>query len=124
MNKGSDVNSYFIGFNMLDPVIGTGSTPDEQVRHRKLRQAISIAMDWEEYSKIFPKKAGSTAMGPLPLGIFGSREGTAAGVNPVTHRWQDGKAVRRSIEDAKALMVEAGYPQGRDAKTGKPLVLN
>ena len=124
LNKGSDVNSYFIGFNMLDPVIGTGSTPDEQVRHRKLRQAISIAMDWEEYSKIFPKKAGSTAMGPLPLGIFGSREGTAAGVNPVTHRWQDGKAVRRPIDDAKALMVEAGYPQGRDAKTGKPLVLN
>ncbi|MEK0416952.1 MAG: hypothetical protein RI949_958 [Pseudomonadota bacterium] len=124
LNKGSDVNSYFIGFNMLDPVIGSGANPEENARHRKLRQAISIAMDWEEYSKIFPKKAGSTAMGPLPAGIFGSREGTEQGVNPVTHRWQNGKAVRRSIEEAKALMVEAGYPQGRDAKTGKPLVLN
>lgn len=124
LNKGSDVNSYFIGFNMFDPVIGTGSTPEERTRHRKLRQAISIAMDWEEYSKIFPKKAGSTAMGPLPPGIFGSRDGTPEGVNPVTHRWTAGKAVRRSLEEAKALMVEAGYPQGRDAKTGKPLVLN
>ncbi len=35
-----------------------------------------------------------------------------------------GKAVRRSIEEAKKLMVEAGYPDGRDAASGKPLVLN
>ena len=55
-------------------------------RNRKLRQAISIAIDWEEYSKIFPKKAGETAMSPLPAGIFGSREGTPEGVNPVTHK--------------------------------------
>jgi ABC-type transport system substrate-binding protein len=63
-------------------------------------------------------------MSPLPPGIFGSREGTPEGVNPVTHVWKDGKAQRRPIDDAKKLMVEAGYPNGRDAKTGKPLVLN
>ena len=28
------------------------------------------------------------------------------------------------IEDARALMVEAGYPDGRDVRTGAPLVIN
>ncbi|CAD5365861.1 Peptide ABC transporter substrate-binding protein [Rubrivivax sp. A210] len=128
LNRGSDVNSYFIAFNMLDPVIGDGdagvNTPEQKARNRKLRQAISIAIDWEEYSKVFPKKAGDTAMSPLPPGIFGSRQGTAEGVNPVTHVWQDGKAVRRPIAEAKKLMAEAGYPNGRDEKTGRPLVVN
>jgi len=120
----SDVNSYILGFNMLDPVIGQGKTPEEQERHRKLREAISIAIDWEEYSNVFPKKAGVTAMSPLPEGIPGSREGTPEGVNPVTHRLVDGRYVRRPIEDARKLMAEAGYPNGRDEKTGRPLVLN
>ncbi len=129
LNRGSDVNSYFIAFNMLDPVVGDG--PDgpnapaaQRERTRKLRQAISIAIDWEEYSKVFPKKAGQTAMSPLPPGIFGSREGTPEGINPVTHRADGGQPLRRSIDEAKRLMAEAGYPNGRDAKTGKPLVLN
>jgi ABC-type transport system substrate-binding protein len=94
------------------------------LRNRKLRQAIAIAIDWEEYSKIFPKKAGITAMSPLPDGIFGSREGTPEGVNTYTHKWVDGRPVRRSIEDARKLMVEAGWPNGRNAKTGQPLILN
>jgi ABC-type transport system substrate-binding protein len=124
LDKGSDVNSYFIGFNMLDPVIGDGDTPEVTARNKKLRQAISIAIDWEEWSKVFPKDGGDTAQSPLPPGIFGSRENTPEGVNPITHVWQDGRAVRRPIADAKKLMAEAGYPNGRDAKTGRPLVLN
>ncbi len=122
--KFADVTSWLIGFNMLDPTIGLGDTPAQQARNRKLRQAISIAIDWEEYSKIFPKKGGETAMGPLPAGIVGSRHGTLEGVNPVTHKMVDGKTVRRSIDDAKRLMVEAGYPNGRDAQSGRPLVIN
>jgi ABC-type transport system substrate-binding protein len=124
LNRGTDVNSYFIGFNMLDPVIGEGDTQAQKERNRKLRQAISIAIDWDEYSKVFPKKAGVTAMSPLPSGIFGAREGTLEGVNPVTHKVVDGKIVRRSIAEAKQLLAEAGYPNGREAKTGRPLVLN
>ena len=122
--QGTDVNSYIVGFNMLDPVIGIGDTAAQQARNRKLRQAISIAIDWEEYSRIFPKKAGATAMSPLPPGIPGSREGTPAGVNPVTHQLVDGKPVRRSITEARQLMVEAGYPNGRDARSGRPLIIN
>jgi len=120
----SDVNSYIIGFNMIDPVIGWGDTPQQRVRNRKLRQAIAIAIDWDEYSKVFPQKAGATAMSPLPSGIFGSREGTPEGVNPFTHKLVGGKLERRTIDEARQLMVEAGYPEGRDAKTGTPLVIN
>jgi len=122
--KTVDISSWYLGFNWLDPVVGEGSTPEEQVRNRKLRQALTIAIDWEERSRIFPKDAGETAMGPLPGGLFGSRHGTAAGINPVTHQWLDGRAVRRPLSEAKALLAQAGYPDGRDAKTGKPLVLN
>ena len=124
LDRSNDVNSYWIGFNMIDPVIGRGDTPEQRVRNRKLRQAISIALDWDEYSKIFPNKAGATAQGLIPAGIFGSREGTPEGMNPVIYKVVDGKMVRRSIAEAKKLMVEAGYPDGRDAKTGRPLVLN
>jgi ABC-type transport system substrate-binding protein len=120
----NDVNNYFIAFNMLDPVVGDSDKPEEKIRHRKLRQALAIAIDWGEWSKIFPEDAGAEAMSPLPTGIFGSREGTPEGINRYTHRNVDGKPVRRPIEEAKKLLAEAGYPNGRDAVTGKPLVLN
>lgn len=122
--KFTDISNWIIGFNMLDPVIGQGDTPEQQRRNRKLRQAISIAIDWEEFSKIFPKKSGEVAMSPLPGGIFGSRHGTLDGVNPVTHQVVGGRIVRRPIADAKRLLAEAGYPDGRDARTGRPLVIS
>jgi ABC-type transport system substrate-binding protein len=124
LDKFSDITSWLIGFNMMDPVIGKGDTPERQEKNRKLRQAISIAIDWEEYSKVFPKKAGEAAMGPLPGGIFGSKHGKPNDLNPVTHKRVGDKLVRRSIDDAMKLMAEAGYPDGRDAKTGRPLVIN
>ena len=124
LDRFDDINSYTLAFNMLDPVIGKGASPQEAERHRKLRQAISIVTDWEEFAKVFPHRAGATAMGPIPNGIFGSREKTPEGVNPITHRLVDGIPVRRSLQEAKQLMVEAGYPDGRDAVTGRPLVIN
>jgi ABC-type transport system substrate-binding protein len=124
LDRFDDVWKYNIGYNMLDPVLGKGDTPEQQEKNRKLRQAINIAIDWEEFAKVFPNRAGVTAQGPLPNGIFGSRQSTPEGVNTYTHRLVDGLPVRRSIEDAKKLMVEAGYPEGRDARTGRPLVIN
>ncbi len=124
LEKFADISSWLIGFNMTDPVVGKGDTPQRQEKNRKLRQAISIAIDWEEYSKVFPKKAGEAAMGPIPSGIFGSHHGKPNDLNPVTHKRVGDKLVRRSIDDAMKLMAEAGYPDGRDAITGRPLVVN
>jgi ABC-type transport system substrate-binding protein len=120
----TDTSIWYFGFNMLDPVVGKGDTPEQQIKNRKLRQAISIALDWEEYSRVFPTKGGEAADGPVPPGIFGSKHGTEQGINPITHIWKDGRAQRRPLEDAKKLLAEAGYPGGRDAQTGRPLVLN
>jgi ABC-type transport system substrate-binding protein len=74
---------WYVGFNMLDPVVG-GDTD----KARKLRQALSIALDYEEFISIFLNGRGIPAQGPLPPGIFGHREGEA-GINPVVYRWED-----------------------------------
>jgi ABC-type oligopeptide transport system substrate-binding subunit len=88
-----------------------------------LRLAISIAIDQEEYISIFLNGRGIAAQSPIPPGIFGYREG-AAGVNPEMYDWVDGKPKRKSIDEARRLLAEAGYPNGRDANTGEPLVIN
>lgn len=120
-----EANLWYIGFNWLDPVVGAGKTKEEQERHRKLRQAISIAIDWEEQIAIFEKGQGKSAAGPLPPGLFGWRSDGPSAFNRVVYRKdENGRIVRRSLQEAKALLAQAGYPDGRDAKTGKPLVLN
>jgi ABC-type transport system substrate-binding protein len=108
---------HYVGFNMLDPVVGG---LDES--KRKLRQAISIALDYDEFISIFLNGRGIAAQGPLPPGIFGFVDGPA-GINPYVYRVVNGHAVRRPLDDARRLLAEAGYPDGRDAKTGAPLVL-
>ena len=112
----------YAGFNWLDPVVGGERGGAVAERARKLREAISIAMDMEEFLSIFNNGRGIVASGPLPPGIFGWRDGRE-GINPVTHEWRDGAARRRPLAEAKKLLAEAGYPDGRDARTGKPLVL-
>ena len=110
-------STYYIGFNMLDPVVG-----GESERARKLRQAISIAVDYEEYISIFLNGRGISAQGPIPPGIFGYREG-AEGINPYVYDWVNGKPKRKSIEVAKQLLNEAGYQDSIDPKTGQLLIL-
>ena len=110
-------STFYLAFNFLDPVVGGSSD-----RARKLRQAVSIAVDFEEFISIFANGRGISAMGPIPPGLFGYRDGEA-GINPVVYDWVDGKPQRKSIEVARALLAQAGYPDGRDGKTGQPLVL-
>ena len=110
---------FYMGFNMLDPVVGDGG--DKQ-QANKLRQAISIAIDQEEFISIFMNGRGIPAMNPLPPGLFGHLEG-AEGINPVVYDWVDGRAQRKPISAAKKLLAEAGWPAGRHAKTGEALAL-
>jgi ABC-type transport system substrate-binding protein len=108
----------YTGFNMLDPVVGGDSE-----RARKLRLALSIAIDQEEFISVFLNGRGVTAMHPLPPDIFGHRSGRE-GINPHVFDWQDGAPRRKSVEEARRLLAEAGYPGGRDARSGEPLVIN
>jgi ABC-type transport system substrate-binding protein len=105
------VDSAYLGyyaFNMTDPVLGG---LDE--KKQKLRQAISIAIDAGEKLDIFNNGLGTQAQHAIPPGVFG-HEATEAGINPYVFRWdkQRNAPVRRSIEDAKKLLAEAGYPGG------------
>ena len=113
---------FYMGFNLLDAVVGAQNNPENAERARKLRQALSIAIDQEEFISIFLNGRGIAAMNPLPPGIFGRSE-AQAGFNSVVYDWQDGRAQRKPIDAAKALLAEAGWPGGRDAKTGEALVL-
>jgi ABC-type transport system substrate-binding protein len=115
-------STFYLAFNFNDAVVGGKGDERARERARKLRQAVSIAVDWEEFISIFANGRGVAGMGPLPPGIFGYRE-EAAGYNPVAYDWVDGRPKRKPIAAAKKLLAEAGYPDGRDAKTGQPLVL-
>lgn len=107
----------YTAFNMLDNVVGGYSD-----RARKLRQAISIAVNYEDFISIFMNGRGIPAQGPLPPGIFGYASGSGQ-FNPVIYHLVNGHITRRPLSDAQRLLAEAGYPNGRDAKTGAPLVL-
>lgn len=110
-------STSYMAFNWLDSVVGGSSE-----RAKKLRHAIAIAVDWEEYISIFANGRGLPIQGPIAPGIFGYRDGRE-GINPVVYDWIDGKAVRKPIEAAQKLLAEAGYPGGRDVNTGRPLTL-
>ena len=113
-----ETSMYYMGFNMLDEVIGGDGDAA-----RKLRLAISIAVDFEEFVSIFVNGRGLVAQGPIPPGIFGAGTGKA-GINPYIYDWVDDKPVRKTLDVARQLMREAGYEGGIDRKSGEPLSLN
>ena len=108
----------YLAFNMLDDTVG-GYT----AKKRKLRQAISIALDYEEYTEIFRNGRGVSSYSPIPPGIFGYEAGEN-GINRYVYNWDAAKQrpVRKSIEEAQRLLAEAGYPGGQDSK-GNPLIV-
>jgi len=111
-------STFYMGFNMLDPLVG-----GTEEAARKLRQAIAIAVDQEEFVSIFQNGRGIPAQGPIPPGIFGYRPGPD-GVNAVIYDWTEHGPRRKAVAVARRLLAEAGWPDGRHVKTGEPLVIS
>ncbi|MEO6740138.1 MAG: ABC transporter substrate-binding protein [Chthoniobacteraceae bacterium] len=94
-------STFYISFNMQDPVVG---------KNAKLRQALSCACDMRAYVDIFYNGVAPVSNQLVPRGLYGY---DPKYVNPNGY----------DLEKAKRLLAEAGYPGGRDAKTGEQLVL-
>lgn len=87
------MNVYMLAMNMV-----SGPTADP-----KVREAITYAVDVDAAVKnIFPFGGASRAYVPLPEGSWGFNESFKE------------YAVARDVEKAKALLTEAGYPDGFD----------
>jgi oligopeptide transport system substrate-binding protein len=107
LDKAVALDVFYIGFNFDDPVVGRSGGE----RSRKLRQAMSLVIDADEYSRIFMNGRGVSAQTPIPPGIYGYDPDYR---NP--YRKVD-------LDRAKRLMKEAGYPGGIDPTTGEALRL-
>jgi ABC-type transport system substrate-binding protein len=105
---------YYLGFNMLDSIVGGNSESA-----RKLRLAISIAIDYEEYISIFLNGRAIAAQGVLPPGIYGAADPN----NSINHYVYNQPNQRKSIQEAQQLLAQAGYTNGIDPKTNEALTL-
>jgi len=106
LDHSRDPNIGYYAFNMMDPVVG-GYTPGK----RKLRQAISMAIDVQASIDLFNSGLGTQAQFLIPPGIFGYDKDYH---NPYR---------QYSIQGAKRLLAEAGYPDGIDVKSNERLTI-
>jgi ABC-type transport system substrate-binding protein len=89
---------FYVGFNMEDPVVGT---PGGE-RGRRLRQAMSVAVDSRQYLELFLNGRGLPAQTLLPPEIFGY---DSSYKNPFR---------QYNVERARQLLADAGYKNGID----------
>jgi ABC-type transport system substrate-binding protein len=94
-SKTPKLDFVFRGFNMDDPVTGGFD------RGKLVRQAISLAFDGTELADAFYNNTSIIYDGPIPPGLDGYSADRVS-----KYRGPD-------VERAKALLVQAGYPQGR-----------
>ena len=108
LDKTVEPTIFYVGFNMEDPVLGTPAGE----RGRKLRQAMSLAIDSRQYLELFLNGRGMPAQTLLPPGLFGY---DAAYKNP--YRQYD-------VARARQTLAEAGYRNGIDPASGNRLKLS
>jgi oligopeptide transport system substrate-binding protein len=99
---------FYIGFNMDDPIVGERAGE----RGRKLRQAMSTAIDIKQYLELFLNRRGVPAQTPLPPGLFGY---DANYKNPFR---------QYDLTRGRELLAEAGYRNGIDPATNTRLKLS
>lgn len=97
ISSGPSLRLGYFAFNMEDPVLG----PNKALRH-----AMTCAFDTEAWIQLYNGRITRPA-GPIPEGL--------AGYDP------DYNPYPYDLERARRLMVEAGYPEGRDPATGRRL---
>ncbi len=98
---------FYLGFNMEDETVGAKAGE----RSRKLRHAMSLAIDREQWIKTFLNGRGLPAESMIPPGLFGydpNHKDPNAGLD---------------LPRARKLLAEAGYPDGINPETKKPLHL-
>jgi ABC-type transport system substrate-binding protein len=98
----------YVGFNMDDAIVGAPAGE----RGRKLRQAMSVAVDSKQYLELFLNGRGVPAQTPLPPGLFGY---DASYKNPFR---------QHDLARARQLLADAGYRNGIDPATGSRLKLS
>jgi ABC-type transport system substrate-binding protein len=98
---------FYRGYNLVDPLVGKPAGE----RGRKLRQAMSVAIDIRQYLELFLNRRGVPAQSPLPPGIFGY---DAAYKNPFR---------QFDLARGRELLAEAGYRNGIDPASGERLKL-
>lgn len=108
LDKEVEPTIFYMGFNMDDPVLGHAAGE----KGRKLRQAMSLAIDVPEYLRLFLNGRGEPAQSPLPPAIFGYDKDYK---NPFR---------QPDIVRGRALLSEAGYKNGIDPATNQPLKLS
>jgi oligopeptide transport system substrate-binding protein len=108
LHRDNGVDIAYFAFNMDDPTFGGTSE-----KNRKLRQAISLAMDSQEMIDLLHQGLGVPAQFVIAPGLFGYDPSYR---NP--YRRFDPHLAR-----AKQLLAEAGYPSGIDPKSGNRLTL-
>ncbi|MEN7973613.1 MAG: ABC transporter substrate-binding protein [Verrucomicrobiota bacterium] len=99
---------FYLGFNWDDPVVGSSDVPEQDLRNRKLRQALSCAYDFDQMNQFMNYRLHPIG-GPVPQPLAGSL------TEPSPYAF--------NLDKARQLLVEAGYSGGKDPKTGKRLVL-
>jgi ABC-type transport system substrate-binding protein len=108
LDKEVEPTIFYVGFNMEDPVLG-GPAGE---RGRKLRQAMSVAIDAKQYLELFLNGRGLAAQTPLPPGIFGY---DAQYKNPFR---------QHDVARARQILADAGYRNGIDPATSTRLKLS
>lgn len=109
LEKSPQLYTLYLGFNMEDPVVGVSPDPAVNARHKKLRKALSYTIDIEKWVKFYNYRM-VPANGPIPPNMSGYDPS-----KPLPYPFDPQKA--------RELIAEAGYPGGRDPKTGNRLTI-
>lgn len=92
LSKTAELDITMTAFNMEDPILGKSA---------KLRKAMALAYNNARRIDLFYTGRALPAQSPIPPGIFGYDE---------TRKNPSGEY---NVEKAKALLAEAGYPDGK-----------